>query len=45
MELLDGQSKDFDYSFKIMLLGKSSIGKTIFTSWLKTINYFEFKKI
>ena len=44
MELLDGHSKDFDYSFKIMLLGKSSIGKTIFISRFKTINYFEFKK-
>ena len=35
MELLDYISKKYDYEFKIVLLGKSSIGKSILSSRIK----------
>ena len=44
MELLNGEFENYDYSFKVVLLGKSSIGKSIFSSRLISINYSEFKK-
>ena len=38
MELLDGESKNYDYSFKILLLGKSAIGKSFFYfDWFQKI--------
>ena len=43
MELLNGESKGYDLYFKICLLGKSSIGKTILSSRLTSKNYLEFK--
>ena len=45
MELSKEDSQKFDLSFKVLLLGKASIGKTILTSRLKSKNYIEFKKI
>ena len=44
MELLDEESSRYDYSFMIVLLGKSLVGKSILSSRLNSKSYFEFKK-
>ena len=44
MELLDDESTIYDYTFKIVLLWNSSIGKSILSFRIKSKSYFEFKK-